>query len=221
MISADSIQSLYSTRLSSLLDTQGQTQATGQSTASFQDILSAYNTATGSTGTAFINQEEYASRLEQDLLEDISQRIGDAPNYLYAFHPAVFEKMSTDPEFMEKMVGVVDEWTSSGMFQSAKSGQAYNTMLLGESGDYAMASTLMDGIGGSSSILDFVVSSNSLLTEDGFSNFASQFGDLPQGTLQPLIQNLDLAQMGSAGGNAYYEAMSATAEVQKRLLTDT
>lgn len=211
----DNLNPLLAAQLKGMnVDFNSKATAAANSTQ-FDDLL---NSITGESSEAALS----AAEIQQQVLEKISQRVEGAPNYLYSLHPKVYEKMQDDPEFMTKMLGVVDDWTSSAAFGQAQSASALSSLLVGEDGEYAMSSSLIGaiGAGGSGSILDFVVSSGSLQAQGNFRKFLEQFDNLPEGLADTLTDNLNTSQVAGAQGynSSYYEAMAAMTEAQKRLM---
>lgn len=212
----DSLSALYAMQAAALQTTQATSGKKSGSAVDFDSLLASLQQ---SGGTDHATSEEYADSLQQELLAEIAQRVDGAPGYLYSFHPKVFEKMSTDPEFMEQMLGVVDDWTNSPGFTQAKSSsELLSSMLVGQDGEYAVSNSQLGGLGGANSILDFMVSDESMTQQGVMEKFLAQFSDLPEGYGELLVNGLSSAQVAGGTGSAWYEAAAATAEVQKRLL---
>lgn len=188
--------------------------AAGAPGIDFDSLLAAVTNDEASRGTA--------GAVQDNLMSQIAERVGGAPNYLYAFHPSVYQKMADDPDFMQSMLNTVDNWTNSALFLEAKSSSdIFSSLLTGQDGSFAMASARVGDLAGSASILNFLVSDSSLLTQNGLESFLAQFEGLPEDLTQTLLDNFSAAQLATGGGdNAIYQAMAAAAEVQKRMLTE-
>lgn len=214
----DSLNALYALQAAGLQTTQATANQSATSRVDFDGLLASLQKSTG-TAESYASSEAYAQSLQQELLQEIAGRVDGAPNYLYSFHPAVFEKMSADPQFMEQMLGAVDEWTNSAGFMQAKSSSdLLSSMLAGQNGEYALSNAQLDGLGGYNSILDLIVSDEAMTQRDTMSQFLSQFSGLPSEYSDLLVDSLASAQVAGGTGSAYYQSLAATAEVQKRLL---
>lgn len=208
----DYINELYALQVGAAGGVSPAAATTAANTTSEVDFASLLAAITDETGAAS------AAGLEEELMSQISERVQDAPNFLYSFHPSVYQKMAEDPEFLREMVNTVDAWTSSAMFTQAKSSSdIFSTLLAGQDGSTATAAARMAGLGGSSSILDFAVSNELLASQSGMEAFLSQFDGLPEEVRALLVQGAE--ELG-ADSNAQYQAMAAAAEVQKRMLLD-
>lgn len=207
----NALEALYSLQVAPV-QSRGKATQSGLSgtTSPFAELLA-------KAGQTAQKPTEVASQMEEELLAGIEQQMDGAPDYFYAFHPEVFPKMAADPDFAQRMVNVVNEWTGSERFQSAKGGGSISALLVGEDGEYTMPS-LSVGLWGELGIQDFLVSQPNLTNNDKLLDFLSQFNELPEDVWEALLQNANRAHVaGSQSQLDYYQALAGMAQVQKNV----
>lgn len=184
----------------------------GDNTISFADFMS----NAGALTTPATPAEKQAQAIQSQL----ARYCGDATGLFSAFHPSVYEQMAEDPAYATEMHRLVDEWAGSEMFHNAQAGYCQSQLLVGEGGYYTLSSTAAGAFSSRQNVLDMVVSSDALQQPDTIAGFLRQFDTLPIETGNALQEGAPSARISDpvAGNFHYYRALSATAEVQKRLL---